>query len=312
MSFIDDLGNKDKILSFYGITPPGATVVGDRLRRAISRAAERANNMKLDGLIVYDVADESDRTDQPRPFAYSAPHDPMEYSSLIRPNINIPVIVYKCLSGLEEQDWERWVRAAVAAGIEAISIVGLATSRQSDRQICLDRAYEMTAAIAPQLSLCGVVIAERHNRAKSECERLLHKARMGCDYFVSQVIYDPQRTIRLLRDYADACARNSVEPKRVFLTFAPCGTEKTTEFMRWLGIAVPEAVAKRVLSAENPLRESITTCVGHFRQILDASSGLGIPLGFNVESVSGNRDEVRAVIDLHEALYEVGRVQFPA
>ena len=44
---------------------------------------------------------------------------------------------------------------------------------------------------------------------------------------ISTQVYDPAPTIRLLRDYGDACRKEGLQPCKVVLTFAPCGRAKT-------------------------------------------------------------------------------------
>ena len=74
---------------------------------------------------------------------------------------------------------------------------------------------------------------------------------------MSQAVYDPAPTIRLLRDYGDACRKEGLQPCKVVLTFAPCGRPKTMTFLKWLGIRVPEEAERRILDAESPVDESV-------------------------------------------------------
>jgi hypothetical protein len=89
------------------------------------------------------------------------------------------------------------------------------------------------------------------------------------------------------------------------LTFAPCGREKTLSFLRWLGVNVAPETERALLGAANPLAKSIEICRDNLRRILDQPYAREIPLGVNVESVSINRDEIDASIDLFHALREV-------
>jgi hypothetical protein len=89
------------------------------------------------------------------------------------------------------------------------------------------------------------------------------------------------------------------------LTFAPCGREKTLTFLRWLGVNIASETAERILRAADPLRTSIAICRDNLRRILDEPYATQIPLGVNVESVSINRDEIDASIELFEVLREV-------
>jgi hypothetical protein len=67
-------------------------------------------------------------------------------------------------------------------------------------------------------------------------------------WFISQAIYDPEPMIKLLKEYGALCREKKIEPKRVVLTFAPCGREKTMRFIKWLGVTVPEEVEKEARS----------------------------------------------------------------
>jgi hypothetical protein len=112
-------------------------------------------------------------------------------------------------------------------------------------------------------------------------------------------------SVRLLRDYLRDCRGAGVQPRRIILTFAPVGREKTMQFMSWLGVSVPEETARAILSAPVPLAKSIEVCRDNLRRILDQPYAGSIPLGINIESVSINRDEIDASVDLFHALQEV-------
>ena len=60
-----------------------------------------------------------------------------------------------------------------------------------------------------------------------------------------------------------------------------------------------------ILGAASPLAKSIEICRDNLRRILDGAYATHIPLGINVESVSINRDEIDASVDLFHALKEV-------
>jgi 5,10-methylenetetrahydrofolate reductase len=171
--------------------------------------------------------------------------------------------------------------------------------------LSLSRAIRIAAGHAAGFTVGGVVIAERHNAQRSEAARLLAKGIEGCSYFVSQTVYHAPPTRRLLADYLRDCRGAGTEPKRVILTFAPCGREKTLGFIRWLGVNVSRETERAILGAANPLAKSIEICCDNLRRILDQNYSNAIPLGVNVESVSINRDEIDASIDLFHALREV-------
>jgi hypothetical protein len=137
---------------------------------------------------------------------------------------------------------------------------------------------------------------------------MLAKAELGCDFFVSQTVYSANTTIRMLSDYIRDCRGRSVAPRRVILTFAPCARPKTIAFMKWLGIAIPSETEHAIMEAPAPLSKSIDICRANLREILNHVDE-DLPLGVNAESVSINRDEIDASIDLFLALTEIVQSQ---
>ncbi|HEV2430450.1 MAG TPA: hypothetical protein VGT43_02930, partial [Burkholderiales bacterium] len=170
--------------------------------------------------------------------------------------------------------------------------------------LALSRAIRIAAETA-RFVVGGVVIAERHDAERSEAARLLAKGIEGCGYFISQTVYHAPPTQRLLADYLRDCRGAGTAPKRVVLTFAPCGREKTLAFLRWLGVNVSPETERNILGAASPLAKSIEICSDNLRRILDSAYASHIPLGINVESVSINRDEIDATVDLFHSLKEV-------
>ena len=76
-------------------------------------------------------------------------------------------------------------------------------------------------------------------------------------------------------------------------------------FLNWLGVRIPPDTARAILGAVHPLAKSIEICRDNLRRILEQPYAREIPLGVNVESVSINRDEIDASIDLFHSLAEV-------
>tara|TARA_B110001450_G_scaffold203166_1_gene192603 strand:- start:81 stop:689 length:609 start_codon:yes stop_codon:yes gene_type:complete len=104
--------------------------------------------------------------------------------------------------------------------------------------------------------------------------------------------------IKLLKEYGQLCRDKKIAPKRVVLTFAPCGREKTMRFIKWLGVTVPEDVEKEILEAENKVGKSVDLLCGMCKRILEETKGCGVPLGVSVESVSIFKNEIDAAHEL--------------
>ncbi len=293
-----------KTLLLYGTTPPRTGSSEEVVRNAAEKLALRVAALPLDGVVVYDIQDESGRTANPRPFAFSGTVDPRAYSKLLRDLTGKPAITYKCVGTHDESSWNDWLSGTGCYGIEFLSIVGRPTSGVR-YPLSLSRAIRLAAAHPAGFTVGGVVIAERHTAERSEAARMLAKGIEGCGYFISQTVYHPGASERLLADYARDCRGAGVEPRRVVLTFSPAGRDKTMAFLRWLGVNLPAETERAILGASNPLAKSIDICRENLRRILAHDYAHSIPLGVNVESVSINKDEIDASIDLFHALAEV-------
>jgi hypothetical protein len=281
----------------YGTTPPRAGTPPEQVAAAAAKLAARIAGLPLDALVVYDIQDETGRTERPRPFPFLGTIDPRDYARLF----DRPAIVYKALGDVDEAGWKSWLDAS--RGMQFLSIVGRPAAGKY--ALPLSRAIRLAAAHAAGYTIGGVVIAERHTAERSEAARLLAKGIEGCRYFISQTVYHAPPTERLLADYLRDCRGAGVPPRRVILTFAPVGRDKTLAFLRWLGVNVAPETEREILGAARPLAQSIRICSDNLRRILDGKYAGAIPLGVNVESVSIHRDEIDASVELFHALGEV-------
>jgi len=308
MDFRSKLANPGQFVTLYGTTPPRADAPEERVIRAATRLAERIAPLPVDGLVVYDVQDEDGRTAAPRPFPYLPTSDPRAYSRRLHDLLAKPMIAYKCIADMTGKTWGPWLtEAREEYGVRFLSLVGLPTARGRVSLLPLPQALKLAAQHPSGFTLGGVAIAERHGQGRSESTRMLRKAANGCDFFISQAVYATAPTIGLLGDYARECAEAGVAPRRVILTFAPCGRPKTLDFIRWLGVAISDETATAILADPAPLTRSIAICRDHLRRILDQDAARTLPLGLNIESISIFKDEIDASIELCQTLHEVAR-----
>jgi len=288
-------------VTLYGTTPPRADFDSERTQRAAVRLAKRTQSLKIDGFVIYDVQDESSRTQEPRPFPFLPTQDSRGYSKLVRELSGRETITYKCVAGKSEKELDVWLDEAQSSyDVQVLSLVGSASSRFGRPGVSLMQAIER-AHLRASLTVGGVVIPERHSSNRSESLKLIEKAAAGCSYFISQAIYNPEPIIRLLKDYSLDCSASGMAPKRIMLTFTPCGIERTMQFMKWLGIDIPADVAETILSAPIPLNKSLSICSENLNRILDSAPHT-VPLGLNIESVSIRKEEIEGSIELVEIL----------
>src|SRR5690349_13904971 len=93
----------------YGITPPKVSSPEERRREIADAQAQRINQLPVDGLIVYDLQDESTRTKVERPFPFVACIDPFEYAYDYLGHVSLPKIVYRSVSIHAEAALSHWL-----------------------------------------------------------------------------------------------------------------------------------------------------------------------------------------------------------
>jgi 5,10-methylenetetrahydrofolate reductase len=287
---------------FIGTTPPKIDTPLENVEAIADKLLDRVKDIAIDGFIVYDIQDEDSRTSIPRPFPFKSTHDPRYYSSLLNKKSTRPVITYKSVVQSEVDVFNEWLDEAWNDyGVRELVLVG-SPSVKNKVSLPLGEAYNTVVKNNHNFFTGGVTIAERHASKGDEHERLIEKSEQGCNFFISQAIYNPQETIDILTRYAIECQKLELKPKRIILTFSPCGSDKTLNFIEWLGVSVPEATSLRILHAENPLHESIKVCCNNLNQILDAVVDYDLPLGLNIESLTNRKDEIDGSILLYKLL----------
>lgn len=288
---------------FFGYAPPRRGNDPEKTLRITQRRVERLSAMSLDGLILYDLQDESPRTDEARPFPYLPTIDPLAYSRdyLSEGAIaELPRIIYRAVTTRSPEENDRFIRA-LRPGHEATVLVG-APSHDAQRRTGLGRAYELYqaawGAANERPALGGVTIPERHARKLDEHRRLERKGERGCSFFVSQCVYDAEAARNLLSDYHYATIDRSRPARRIVLTLSPCGSRRTLDFMRWLGVGFPRWLENDLERSGDILDRSVEACRRIVRELSDFCLDHDVPFGFNVESVSIKRTEIDAAGEL--------------
>ncbi|QOL25969.1 methylenetetrahydrofolate reductase [Thalassotalea sp. LPB0316] len=287
---------------FIGTTPPKSDTPVDQVDTIAQKLLERVSDIDVDGFIVYDIQDEGSRTNAPRPFPFKSTHDPRLYASLLNQKSTRPVITYKSVGQSSVEDIQQWADEAWRDyNVRDLVLVG-SPSHKNRVSLSLEDAYKAVKESSHEFFTGGVTIAERHASKGNEHQRLIEKYQQGCNFFISQAIYNPQATIDQLTRYAIECKNLGLKPQRIILTFSPCGSEKTLAFIEWLGVSVPEATSLRILNADKPLYESIRICSNSLQQILDAVIPYNLPLGLNIESLTNRKEEIDGSILLYKLL----------
>jgi hypothetical protein len=284
----------------FALTPPRLSTTPEKAQEIADITVERLERLDVDGLILYDIDDEADRNPTERPFPFFPTMDPADYLDRHLKTWRTPVIVYRATAKYTEHDLRDWIACQDTAKRMAV-FVG-ASSREKRVVTTLRRAQQLRAEVNAGLLLGAVAIPERHTRKGDEHLRLIAKQEAGCAYFVTQVVYDVNAAKNLVSDYVYACRDRGLDPLPIVFTLSVCGSMKTLEFLRWLGVDVPRWIENALRHADDTLDASLEYAAATGVELMSFCRRLGVPFGINVDSVSIRKVEIEASVRLAERL----------
>jgi hypothetical protein len=287
---------KESGILLYGITPPKASHTQEEIAVIAQKHVQRISQLDIDGLVLYDIQDESDRTNEKRPFPFIATMNPCEYSKKYLQELPIPRVVYRAVGNYTSQKFTAWLEETKTSQVHSV-FVG-AASHEQQNNITLKEAYALKQNVNNNLCLGGIAIPERHTKKHDEHLRIFSKIDNSCEYFITQCVYDVEAAKIFLTDYAQYAKQNNLELVPIIFTLTPCGSAKTLEFMKWLGINIPNYLEEDLKESGDILEDSLKLSRDIFKELYAFGLKRGIPVGCNVESVSIRKTEIEASVQL--------------
>lgn len=287
---------KESGILLYGLTPPKLKTGEAKIRSIADKQIQRIRDLELDGLVLYDIQDETLRNDAPRPFPFMPTLNPDYYSKTYLGELKIPKIIYKSVGKFNAGEFSNWVNQETE-NIDCSVFVGSPSKKQSPK-LTLHDAYKIKRELKSSMIIGGVTIPERHIKKGDEHLRVFNKIDKGCSFFISQCVYNINNTKDFLSDYYYASIEGNRPLFPLIFTLTPCGSLKTMDFMKWLGIDIPKWLVNDLKHSKNILSKSVEICKTIANELMGYSKEKNIPVGFNIESVSIRKEEIEASVEL--------------
>lgn len=295
--------NRENGILLYGITPPKINLTPEETEAVAHKHIERISKLPIDGLVLYDIQDESGRTDEKRPFPFIKTLDPCEYSKAYLRPLQIPRVIYRAVGNYTQESFAQWLETTKGHQVHAV-FVG-AASHEQKHPLSLSEAYRLKREINNTLCLGGICIPERHIFKHDEHLRVFRKIDNSCEYFITQCVYNLEASKSFLSDYAEYGKANGKAIVPIIFTLTPCGSAKTLDFMKWLGISIPQHLEDKLRTSNDILHESLQLSIDIFKALYHFGKALGVPIGCNVESVAIRKVEIEASIALLHQIKEI-------
>lgn len=293
---IEKIQNRESGIVLYGIVPPKVGTEPERVREIAALQAQRIAPLPVDGLVVYDIFDETSRTAEKRPFPFMETLDGCDYSQNFLTELKMPRVIYRSAGKYSEAELTQFLKRAEQE--ELLTVFVGAASKDQTVSMTMPEAYALKNRVAPGVPLGGVTIPERHLSKGNEHLNVFNKIQQGCSFFVSQGVYDLTASKDLLSDYYYHAQDNNLPMVPIIFTLTPCGSIQTLRFMKWLGISIPRWLENDLRHAADILEKSVDVSEQNWLELKAYADEKGIPVGCNIESVAIRKLEVEASIEL--------------
>ena len=241
----------------------------------------------IDAINIPEVHDEIGRGD--RPVTNQKRGEPREFGMLLQDIVGIEAIINRVVVHEPYGEQIRWIEETnTTYEIENMIIVGGESSKVdypgpsvNEMLQTIARGYNSNGG---DIFCGGIAIPSR----KDESKNLIRKSEHGSEFFTTQVLYNAENIIKMINNYQSRCNELDTFPRRILLSFAPVSSQKNIEFLKWLGVEIPDDTERYLKGRPGSMTErSLDVAVEVLNEVLDfiTVNNLKVPVGLNVEHI---------------------------
>ena len=241
----------------------------------------------IDAINIPEVHDEIGRGD--RPITNQKRGEPREFGMLLQDIVGIEAIINRVVVHEPYDEQIRWIKKTnTTYEIENMIIVGGESSKVdypgptvNEMLQTIVKGYNSNGG---DIFCGGIAIPSR----KDESKNLIRKSEHGSEFFTTQVLYNAENIIKMINNYQSRCNELDTFPRRILLSFAPVSSQKNIEFLKWLGVEIPDGTERYLKGRPGSMTErSLDVAIEVLNEILDfiTVNNLKVPVGLNVEHI---------------------------
>lgn len=288
------------------VVPPTLKSGLEGLYSRISRVRRLVANGDFDAINIPEIIDEENRNDRGvRVQNFSPRMEPRELGRRIQDELGLPVIVNHVVAFDPLAAQMDWIRETVGGfGIQNVVLVGAPHDRKKwpGPSVSEANAAFRNDFSSDRLKIGNICIPGREGSPIPESTRMEEKAKLGADFFTTQIIFNPKDILDLRKELVELNCEARKLPMLVSL--CPVRRQRNLAFLRYLGVKIEDQLEHEL--AALPMKE----CLHRSHQILASiqsellknegdSEDLG-PLGWNVAPVG--QIPIPSILNLMELL----------
>ncbi len=296
----------------FEIIPPEKGAEPEVLDRRINKLKELTARVEVDGINLPEVREESAKSDEGERKSDFAPRvAPREYAHQLSEHLETEYVICRVIVHDSARNQEKWfLETANEYGIHNLVLVGGEKEAdaydglsvpEGDSLIKEKLNYGETELVnekqpATDYLIGNICIPTRRLEILDEPQRISYKVKAGTDFFTTQILQEAESTVTLLKDLEEELQQEKLSPPMFFWSFAPIAKQKDVNFMRWLGVKIPDEVEEKILGSDTPVEASIDHAKNIWSRIQKTNEELSIsiPMGINI-SFTGMRNIDNAI-----------------
>jgi 5,10-methylenetetrahydrofolate reductase len=292
ISFAEKIQKRKKTI-LYELLPPPKNLSSEDIETSLSFFAEMIKDFAIDCINIPEVREETRIGN--RGSAEMIKLEPRIVCSYLQQHgidnliVNRPIVYEpweKQQTWIEETYYTYNISNFIFVGGESsnISYLGIPVTEATTRVCTLFTSQFSDILIG------GITIPSR----RDEALRVHRKATSGMEFFTTQILYDTLAIKQFFQEYWKLCLQKNVEPKTIFLSFAPVATKGDIKLLQWLGVEIPNNTLSLLTTGWLGMTwRSLGICEQILEDILSflEKNAIDIPIGLNIEHVSRHNFE---------------------
>ncbi len=301
--------NHDRFPTLFEIVPP---VVGNkekRLHKHIHYIDQMFREIKVDALNLPEIQDESKKCEKGKRISpYKKRVNPRDYAAALARRFDTEFIINQvCVKRSPQKLEEMMLETHDDFNFKNVVLVGGESSDTTYDGLSVTesnkllnhylnrgrlRHHKVVDEIDPtDFNIGNICIPTRRRNDFDEPERMMKKFLSGADFFTSQIIMESETPVSLLKDFCDLLEQENKEPPMIFWSFSPISSKKDINFLRWLGVYIPELTEKLILGSKDSVAASVVVAQSVWEKLNDFNEQLPVsfPMGINI-SIMGLRN----------------------
>ncbi len=268
------------------VTPPQRKASTSTIERSAARVVEAVKRIGNVGYVNIPEIAEENYTGAPL-YRHC---DIREFSATLRKSISAEMVINKITVHMKSKaELSSWIDESVSKyGLKRFVFVGGMVDSRKYPGPSVREANQLASKV-DGVKAGNICIPSRDD----EVARMVSKTESGASFFTTQALLDSGPIIKVIRGYEKECSKMAIAPASVFLSFAAASSAFDVDFLRWLGVEIPEkreAQLKKGGDVAEVLNEAYKSVLSDVTAFV-SKEGINVPIGLNVESISSTNLE---------------------